>query len=266
MTEKRILLTADIGNSTIDAGLFDGEKLLNHLKLPGQAEEADPWKKQLAGLVPEAMRLQAAIVCSVNPEVEKKFTALITAMFAVDIKRVLSDECTRLKNTCRQPEKVGADRITNAYGAWKFHGLPAIVVDIGTAITIDAVSASAEFLGGAIAPGPAMSAASLSNHTAQLPRIEPRLPDDVIGTDTESAIQSGIMHGTVGMILHIVGEMKKEHLSNGDVRVIITGGGAQALKPAFKGTGFCFDPDLTLKGLCAIYQIELLENDCWRIS
>jgi type III pantothenate kinase len=258
MTEKQIILTADIGNSSIDAGFFDGEKLLDRLKLPAKVEEADQWKQQMPDIV---FQPKAAIICSVNPEVEKRFTDLIAIMFDVEIHHVRSDACTRLKNLCREPAKVGADRISNAYGAWKFYGLPAVVVDVGTAITIDAVSASAEFLGGAIAPGPRMSAASLASQTAQLPQIKPQLSHDVIGTDTESAIQSGIMHGTVGMILHIVSEMKRQLLSNGDVRVIITGGGAQAFKPALEGTGFCFDPDLTLKGLCAIYKTEILEND-----
>ena len=261
MTEKQILLTVDIGNSTIDAGLFDGERLLNHLKLPGEINSVDQWESQISGFIPDSMLPNSAIVCSVNPAIEQKFSGFITARFGVEIDHVRSDKCTKLKNMCREPGKVGADRIANAFGAWKYYGLPAVVVDIGTAITIDAVSADAEFLGGAIAPGPRMSAASLANQTAQLPQINPQLPDEIIGVDTESAIQSGIMHGTVGMIVHVVGEMKRQLVSGGDVRVIITGGGAQALESAFEGIDFCFDPDLTLKGLCAIYQTEILDND-----
>jgi len=261
MNENNVLLAADIGNSSIDVGLFEGNELKSHIKLPSETDQAAQWDQAIAEIVAAHAKPRSAIICSVKPEVTTAFSRCVVDMLEIQPSVLAPEAKLKLSNLCREPARVGADRIANAYGAWKVYGLPAIVVDVGTAITIDAVNKNAEFLGGAIAAGPELCAVSLARQTAQLPEIRLRQPDDFIGRDTESALLAGIMHGTVGMVDYIARKMKQRHFPNEKVRVIFTGGWAEALRAGLEEISSCVDPDLTLKGLHAIYYAEFVNSD-----
>jgi type III pantothenate kinase len=148
------------------------------------------------------------------------------------------------------PKDVGADRIANALAAFTKYGGPAVVIDFGTAVTYDAISADGEYLGGAIAPGVEISLEALVSHTAMLRRVEPVAPDSVIGRNTVASIQSGLVWGFVAQVEGMVERMVSE--LGGSAKVIATGGQA-ALVAGLTPVIQTIDPLLTLEGLRLIY-------------
>jgi type III pantothenate kinase len=155
---------------------------------------------------------------------------------------------TGLKVRYRNPGEVGSDRIAGAIAAAQLH--PArdlIVVDCGTATTFDVITAAGDYLGGAILPGLGVSADALASHTAKLPRVEIARPETALGRTTVESIQSGLYHGHVGAIRHLVAELRREAFAGAEPRVIGTGGVARM----FAGERL-FDeivPELVLWGL-----------------
>jgi type III pantothenate kinase len=141
----------------------------------------------------------------------------------------------------------------NAAAAYKLYGGPLIIVDFGTATTFCAVSRNGEYLGGAICPGVKISAEALFQRASKLPRIELTKPTKVIGADTISAMQAGIIYGYAGLVDGIVERMKKE-LST-DAKVVATGGLAEVISPETK-TIQEIRPHLTLEGLRLLYEIN----------
>ena len=151
-----------------------------------------------------------------------------------------------------EPEQAGADRLVNAVGAQAHHQLPAIVLDFGTATTLDLVGADGAYEGGIIAPGVALSIDALEATAAQLPRLALRefgadLP--ILGKNTVSAMESGIFWGYVSMIEGLLARLRADY---GDVSMIATGGLAGLFSAHLPGIN-AVDPDLTVKGLFEIY-------------
>ena len=149
------------------------------------------------------------------------------------------------------PAEVGADRIVNSVAAFEKHGGPCIVVDFGTATTFDAINSKGEYLGGVIAPGITISADALFQRAAKLPRVEIKRPQQVIGSATVEAMQSGLYHGYVGLVDGILRKMIDE--LGASPRVIATGGLAPLIA---KGSEFIesVDETLTLEGLRLVYE------------
>jgi type III pantothenate kinase len=158
-----------------------------------------------------------------------------------------------------RPGDVGPDRLVNVYAAAHLYGTPAVVVDCGTATTLDAVDHDGAFVGGAIAPGLGLGLDALAARTARLPRVELRLPDGPIGRDTASAIRAGTVLGHRAMIEGLLARMRRElatgaGIAQRDVRVVLTGGLA-ALPWARSVEGVdALDPDLTLRGLVLFHR------------
>ena len=164
-----------------------------------------------------------------------------------------------------RPQEVGADRLVNALAAGRIYGTPAVVIDFGTATTLDCVAADGAYVGGAIAPGLELGLEALASRTAKLPRIELRAPDRAIGRDTVSAMQSGTVFGyqalTTGLLARVRGELAElSGVAPADVRAILTGGlSAAPWAQALPGVD-AIDPDLTLKGL-AILHAEVVAGE-----
>ena len=158
-----------------------------------------------------------------------------------------------------RPGDVGPDRLVNAYAAVHFHGAPAVVVDCGTATTLDAVDHDGAFVGGAIAPGLVLGLEALAARTARLPRVEPNLPDGPIGRDTAAAIQAGTVLGHRALIEGLLGQMRRQlaaaaGIAPHDVRVVLTGGlAALPWARAIEGVD-AIDPELTLRGLVLVHR------------
>jgi type III pantothenate kinase len=149
------------------------------------------------------------------------------------------------------PLEVGADRIVNGVAAFHKYGGPCIVVDFGTAITFDAISARGEYLGGVIAPGLGIASEALFARAARLPRVEIKDPGKVIGTNTVTHMQAGLYYGAVDMVDGMLARMKAE--LGGEVKVVATGGQARLVA---KGSKQIQDTDdfLTLTGLRLIWE------------
>ena len=153
------------------------------------------------------------------------------------------------------PDRVGADRLLNAFAALRLHGAPVIVVDLGTASTVDAVDAAGAFVGGAIAAGLELSLAALASGTAQLPRVPPRMPERAIGRDTAEALQSGAVLGHIGLVRELTGRIAAELTRDGGPRprIVVTGGLSAAPWSSQLPGVDVMDPELTLKGLALLH-------------
>jgi type III pantothenate kinase len=257
-----MLLVLDAGNTSLRvAAARDGAlTTVRRAATPAGAtpDEIELLLEALLGL--DGLRLAAAGALVISSTVP----ALAVAVEAVADRRdlaciVASAGTVPLPVRVERPGDVGPDRLVNAYAAVHLHGTPAIVVDCGTATTLDAVDQAGAFIGGAIAPGMGMGLEALAAWTARLPRVDPRLPDGPIGRDTVAAIRVGTVLGHRAMIEGLLARMRRE-LAGGagiaphDVRVVLTGGLA-ALPWARTVEGVdVLDPDLTLRGLVLFHR------------
>jgi type III pantothenate kinase len=157
-----------------------------------------------------------------------------------------------------RPSDVGADRLVNALAAARLYGTPAVVVDFGTATTLDCVATDGAYVGGAIAPGLELGLEALAARTAKLPRIELRTPDRAIGRDTVGAMQSGTIFGYQALAAGLLARVRRELADltgapPSEVRAILTGGLSAAPWAASLDGIDAIDPDLTLKGLAILH-------------
>jgi type III pantothenate kinase len=191
------------------------------------------------------------IVCSVVPDLNAAVAEAGRAYFATDPLFVEPGIKTGMPVAYENPHEVGADRIVNAVAAAAKHGAPVIVLDFGTATTFDVVSARGEYLGGVIAPGPALSAEALFARAARLSRVDVRKPGRVIGRNTRESVQSGLFHGYVALVEGVVARIRAE--LGVDAPVVATGGLA-AIFAAELPFLTEVNPGLTLDGLRRIWE------------
>ena len=250
-----MILAVDIGNTKTAAGLVEGVEVRAQAsaRTDQKAFFTAIWADLADGLGNEP-DVEGAIVCSVVPKATPGVMAAIRRGAGIEPIEFTAETPVGITNRYEPPSDVGADRLANAYAAWKLHGLPAIIVDSGTALTIDCVTCDAEYLGGVIAPGIGISLDALDNRTALLPRVELEPPPRVLGTSTVTSIQSGITHGHSLMIAGLVDKLRDELKFGPEARVIITGGYTAVLGPQIEAVSTLIEPELTLKGLALIHQ------------
>jgi len=248
-----MILALDIGNTSTAVGLMAGREVRAHTSLRTDAAAGPKaiWAEMAGGL---GDNIEGAIVCSVVPKVTPGVMEAIRAGAGVEPVEFTAETPIGITNRYEPPSDVGADRLANAYAAWKLYGLPAIIVDIGTALTIDCVTRDAEYLGGVIAPGISISLDALHTRTAMLPKVDLEPPPRVLGTSTVTSIQSGITHGHSLMIAGLVNKLRDELKLGSEAHVIITGGYTAILGPQIEAVSTLIDPELTLKGLALIHQ------------
>jgi type III pantothenate kinase len=251
-----MILALDVGNTNITVGLIEGEFLSRHWRLRTVHDQtADVWGILLLNLLSIGKlkfdSVDGIIIASVVPPLDSTLAAMSRQYFHRDPMFVTSETDTGLRILYENPREVGADRIVNGVAAFHTYGGPCIVVDLGTAITFDAVSANAEYLGGVICPGIGMSVQGLFSRTARLPLVDFKEPDRLIGSNTVSSMQSGLYFGIIGMIDGIVERLKAQ--LGPDTRMIATGGQSDLILHGSKHLSLA-DPDLTLKGLQLIWQ------------
>ena len=250
-----MLLAVDVGNTQTVFGLFEGETMRANWRLssqPGRTE--DEWALAVASLlelraVPRE-EITASILCSVVPPLTPILVETLHSLFGSEPLQVGPGTKTGIKILYENPQEVGADRIVNSVAAVALVGAPAIVVDLGTATTFDAISPRSEYLGGIIVPGLQISADALFARAARLPRVSVLKPPRLIGRNTVHSIQSGLYHGYASMISGVLASMRTE--MEGEPKVIATGGLCTVLAPDLHGTDLV-DPHLTLQGLRIIH-------------
>ena len=250
-----MLLTTDVGNTETVLGVFDGPELAHTWRLSTQPERsADELALILSGLLEHRgltlEKLSGLCVASVVPDVTQQLREMAGRYLSFDPVIVGPGTKTGVAVLTDNPREVGADRIVNTLAAFTRFGGPAIVVDFGTGTNFDGVSSAGEFLGGVIAPGLQISAATLVQRAARLTRVELEAPPSVIGTNTVAAIQSGLVFGTAGEVDGIV-ECIRDEL--GGATSIATGGLAPVVIPHCR-TVDRFEPWLTLEGLRLVFE------------
>lgn len=225
-----MLLTIDIGNTTLTLGLFEGQKLGARWRLATDHERLpDEYGLQILGLLQNGgcsiAQLDGVCLSSVVPPITGR---IITAC-----KQYLNQDCFVVDHSIKtginiqydEPRAVGSDRICDTAAVMHLYGGPACVVDFGTATTFNAITKEGDYLGGAITPGVNISAEALFSRTAKLPRVELAAPPAVIGRNTVHAIQSGLVFGYVSLVEGMVARFRK--VLGNDMKVIATGGYAE---------------------------------------
>ena len=253
-----MLLAIDVGNTNIVAGVFDGEQLVADYRLhTDNRQTGDELGLLLHGLLArnaiEAGRISGLVVSSVVPALARSIDDLGRSYFGMAPLLVGPGVRTGMRILIDDPRTVGADRIVNSIAAHRRYGGPAILIDLGTATTFDALNAAGDYLGGAIAPGMLISLQALVSRAAKLNLVDPVAPPSVIGHSTTQAMQSGLVFGYVGLIEGIVARMTVE-LGEG-TRVIATGGLAEVLAPLTSAIHHV-DQRLTLDGLRIIWDLN----------
>jgi type III pantothenate kinase len=251
-----MLLVIDAGNTNTSLGVFNDTELLAHWRLTtARARTVDEYGVharnlfELAGL--DFKAIDAIAISSVVPPLNFTLKRMSEVYFHLTPLFVDHTTDTGLTILYQPAADVGADRIVDAVAAIEKYGAPCIVVDFGTATTFNAISKDGEYLGGVITPGITISSDALFERTAKLPRVEIKRPQNVIGSSTIDAMQSGLYHGFSGLVDGILRKMIEE--LGGAARVIATGGLAPLIATGSELIELV-DDTLTLEGLRLVYE------------
>lgn len=258
-----MLLALDIGNTNLTLGLVHGEAIIASRRA---ATKVTSTADEFEVLIDALLHLDGGSFSDVTGiSVSSVVPTLTSATNAIAERRGLqllraSSATVPIPIRVDRPSEVGADRLVNALAVARLYGTPAIVVDFGTATTFDCVARDGAFVGGAITAGLELGIEALASRTARLPRIELKEPDKAIGTDTVTAMQSGIVLGhralTMGMLERIGLELgRAEKVDPSNIQIVLTGGLSAAPWARNMPGVDAIDPELTLKGLAILWAV-----------
>jgi type III pantothenate kinase len=253
-----MLLAIDIGNTNITLGMFKDKELRATWRIAtGIHRMADEYVVILLSLLRQqgldAPDVTKVSMCSVVPPLTAIFEELCQRYFHVSPLVVRAGVKTGVRIRMDNPAEVGADRIADAAAAHHLYGGPVIVIDLGTATTFGIVSKEGDYIGGIVATGISTAAEALFTRTAQLPRVELTRPERAIGTNTITAMQSGIVYGYASLVEGMLARIEKE--LGEKARVVATGGYAELIAKETPVIDVV-NKDLTLVGLRLIYMMN----------
>ena len=265
-----MLLAVDCGNTNIVFALYDNTADVSRqlgcwriaTDVSRSGDDYTVWLGQMMAAANLAKDMvSGVVVASVVPEITPQLVMMARAGFSLD-PMLIGDAGVDLgiMVDIDNPSQAGADRLVNAVAAKHYHQVPAIILDFGTATTLDLVRADGAYAGGIIAPGVHVSVDALYKAAARLPRLDVKPWDrtlPVLGRDTTSAMESGIFWGYVGMIEGLIARLRTEQ--GADLPAIATGGLASLFAPHLPMIS-AVDVDLTLRGLVAIYNLNNESN------
>lgn len=252
-----MILTLDVGNTNMTGGVFDGDDIKATFRITTKIPRtSDEFGMMICNLLQqnqiEVCQIEDVIICSVVPNV---MHSLASAMIKyLNIKPIIVEAGikTGIRIVTPNPQQIGADRIVDAVAAYELYGGPVLVIDFGTATTYDVVDETGAFLGGITAPGIGTSANALWKEAAKLPEIEIRKPEKILGRDTITSMQSGLVYGQIGQTEYIIKKVREE-TGFADMKVVVTGGLGRIIAESTNMVDV-YDPNLTLKGTYSVYK------------
>ena len=251
----RVILLLDIGNTHTHAGLATEGRVVRQVNLPtsgwGEVKRAERLRDWVGRAAPAEV-----VVCSVVPGATPRGKRWVGRWWGLEVLELCWRNVRGVGIDYPRPETIGADRLANAVAARARFGAPVLVVDFGTAVTLDVVDRRGDYVGGVIAPGLAAMTDYLHERTALLPRIRIRDVERAIGRSTEEAMLIGAVHGYRGLIRELIMEVRAELGLRRVVPVVATGGYA-GLMAAGLSLITVVEPNLTLDGLRIFRQARL---------
>ncbi|MGI6215935.1 MAG: type III pantothenate kinase [Christensenellales bacterium] len=252
-----MIMTMDVGNTNIKSGLYEGDTLKHYWRIATNRQyTSDEYGVTIEDMFQHAKvpinKVKGIIISSVVPTVNYTIEHMCRDFFNITPTFVEPGIKTGINLRYDNTKELGSDRICNAVAAYTLYGGPCIYIDFGTATTFGVVDKNANFLGGCICPGIKVAAEALVRNTAKLPHYELAKPEKVIGSNTVTNLQSGIIYGYVGQVEYLVARMKEE-LSEPNAKVIATGGVSYLIAAETKAIDK-IDNTLTLSGLRLIYE------------
>ena len=258
-----MVLCIDIGNTNIKYGLFEGDELKVSFRV---ATDLNRTSDQYGTAIIDMLAVQkiyaadidGAIISSVVPSLNYTISHMCSGYLGVEPLLVGAGLKTGHDLRVDNAREVGADRIVNDVAAIRKYGAPVIVIDFGTATTFNVINEKREFIGGAIAPGIRGSMDSLVSGTAKLPRVAVETPKSVIGKNTITNMQAGLVFGFAGLVDYIVKKIRRE-MKRPDMPVVATGGFSEIIAKEISCIGVV-DKLLTLQGLKYLYDLNTEER------
>ena len=252
-----MILTLDVGNTNMTGGVFDGDEIKATFRITTKMPRtSDEYGLLLRDVVKqndiEPSEIKDAIICSVVPNLMHSLQGALIKYFHIVPIVVEAGIKTGIRIATTNPKQVGADRIADAVAAYELYGGPVLVIDFGTATTYDLVDETGAFVGAITAPGIRISAKALWEDAAKLPEIEIKKPENILGKDTITSMQSGLVFGQIGQTEYIIRKVKEE-MGLKEMKVVATGGLGRIIASETDAIDV-YDPNLTLKGIHLIYK------------
>jgi type III pantothenate kinase len=244
---KPVYLLIDISNSFTKIAFSTRSRISKPIRIP-----TDRLTSQKLFAILRGRKLERIVVCSVVPA---KNSAVRKTAQATRILWLGPEINLGVKIDYPDPKLIGADRLANAVAVAKLYGYPAIVVDFGTAVTFDIISAAGAYIGGVIAPGLEAMTNFLYQRTALLPRLSLREPKRAVGKSTREAMMSGAVYGYRGLVCEIIAQIKAEQFRQQKVKVVATGGYARLIAARVSSIE-AVHPNLTLEGLRLVANLN----------
>ena len=254
---NKTVLVIDIGNTNTVFAIIDNDGIFNKWRMFTSTDRtSDEYETHIKVFLSKNTNVNVSdvIISSVVPSAIHELKSFVKSFFNIIPKIIGENIMPDIDILTDRPEEVGTDRLVNSLAAHKIYGGPIIVVDFGTATTFDVINEKGAYIGGVISPGVHLSMDALDKATARLPRIAISKPNKIIGTNTVSAMQSGIFWGYISLLEGIISRIKDENKSK---MLVIATGGLSKLFSIHTSAIDNIDEDLTIKGIALTWNIEL---------